>query len=127
MLAAVPLYYATLSVGSSRLILNLRTYDQSNDSSNPTKTDIFFHKAYGGSRTNDRFHSAIDSVLGNIGAPLRGGDDPEDGDDDEPQVPNGKGEHRDSTEDRADPLSPEITWSRSKQAVNEGGISEFQV
>ena len=110
---------------ANRLVLNLRTHSQSNNLPSPNiKTDIFFHRAYGGSHTNDRFHSAIDSVLGNIGAPLRGGDDPEDGDDDEPQVPNGKGEYRDSTEDRVDPLSPETTRSRSNQAVNEGGLSE---
>ena len=55
-----------------------------------TKTDTFFRRAYGGSRIDGGFLPAIDSVLGNIGAPLRVGDEPEDGDEDEgDEVPEG--------------------------------------
>ena len=69
---------------TNRLVLNLHMHSQSNDLTNPIiKTDIFFRQAYGGSRIDGRFQSAIDSVLGNIGAPLRVGNDPEDGEEDE--------------------------------------------
>ena len=90
------------------------------------KTDIFFRRAYGGSRADGRFQSAIDSVLGNIGAPLRVGDEPEDGDEDELRVPDGEREH--STEDGAVPLSLERTQSQSeREAINEGEISGLRV
>ena len=76
---------------ANRLVLNLRTHSQSNDLANPTtKTDIFFRRAYGGSHVDGRFQSATDSVWGNIGAPLRVGDDAEDGGRDELQTPNGE-------------------------------------
>ena len=92
---------------TNRLILNLRTHDQSNDLSNPTtKTDIFFRQAYGGSRIGGRFQTAIDSVLGNIGAPLRVGEDEEPEEDESPS-----GELED------DVVPP------SADAVNEGRIS----
>ena len=72
-----------------------------------------------------RFQSAIDSVLGNIGAPLRVGDELEDVDEDELQVPDGEQEH--STEDGVGPLSLERIPSQSeREGVNEGEISEVQ-
>lgn len=53
---------------TNRLILNLRTLEKSNISNPSTRTDIFFHQAYGGTHGRSSF---MDSVLGNIGAPLR--------------------------------------------------------
>ena len=44
---------------------------------------MFFQQAYGGSHIGGRFQSTIDSVLGNIGAPLRVDVDPEDEEEDE--------------------------------------------
>ena len=68
---------------TNRLVLNLRTNTQPSDLSNPTtKTDMFFQQAYGGSHVTGRFQSGIDSVLGNIGAPLRVGHDLEDREED---------------------------------------------
>ena len=89
---------------ANRLVLNLRTHSHSHDLPNPTtKTDMFFRQAYGGSRIDGRFQTAIDSVLGNIGAPLRVGDnEPEGGDGGGLQVPDGEREHR--TEDGLDTL-----------------------
>ena len=101
---------------------------QSNDSRNPTtKTDIFFRRAYRGSHIDSRIQSAIDSVLGNIGAPLRvGGELENDEEDDKLQALNGEREY--SPEGGADPLNLERTWSQSeREAINEGEISEFQV
>ena len=65
---------------ASRLVLNLRTHDKPNSSSPSTKTDIFFQNAYGGARDGGDRLSLMDSVLGNIGAPLRVGDEDEDED-----------------------------------------------
>ena len=44
---------------------------------------MFFCQAYGGSRIAGGLQPGIDSVLGNIGAPLRVGDDQEDEEEDE--------------------------------------------
>ena len=114
---------------ANRLVLNLRTHSHSHDLPNPTtKTDMFFRQAYGGSRIDGRFQTAIDSVLGNIGAPLRVGNEPEDRDEDVLEVPysSGEREHYNNTEDGVDPLGLERTRSRSEQeAVNGGEISEF--
>ena len=52
-------------------------YDKSNLSSPSTQTDIFFRNAYGGARDRPSF---VDSVLGNIGTPLRVGNEDEDDD-----------------------------------------------
>ena len=71
---------------------------------------MFFQQAYGGSRIAGRFQSSIDSVLGNIGAPLKVGDEPEDDgcyDDEQFQVTSGEREH--SAECAEDPLSLERT------------------
>ena len=111
------LYTSSLQVVlANRLVLNLRTHSQSNNLSNPgTKTDVFFQQAYGGTRGAGRLQSSmIDSVLGNIGAPLRVDYDLEDGDFEVDELAAGrKREH--STEGRVDrdPSSPEGTQRES--------------
>ena len=59
-----------------------------------------------------RFQSAIDSVLGNIGGPLRVSDDLEDGEEDEVQAAAGEGDRFERADEGVDPLNME--------AVNEG-------
>ena len=114
-----------VGVLTNRLILNLRTHDQSNDNDSlnrTTKTVVFFQRAYGGSRIAGRFQSGVDSVLGNIGAPLKVGYDLEDGEGDEHEVNRGKREH--CAEDGVDPLSLGSDGTQSeREVVNEGQIS----
>ena len=63
---------------ANRLVLNLRTRDKPNSSTPSTKTDIFFRNAYGGAQNPGDQPSFMGSVLGNIGAPLRVGDEDDD-------------------------------------------------
>ena len=114
----MPLHPFSLEVIlTNRLILNLRTHDRSSNPSNPTtKTDIFFQQVYGGSRIAGGFQSAIDSVLGNIGAPLRVDVDPEE---DEVQNPILVEDREHSVEDGVDPPSLEGAQSE-RDAANEG-------
>lgn len=64
---------------TNRLVLNLRIHDKPNyPSIPPTKMDIFFQNAYGGARNCGDHASFMDSVLGNIGAPLWVGNEDED-------------------------------------------------
>lgn len=59
---------------TSRLVLNLRTHDQSNGHSQvhpPAEIDMFFRVAYGRASNRDEPQSFIDTFLGNIGEPLR--------------------------------------------------------
>ena len=66
---------------TNHLVLNLRTHDKlHNASSLSTKMDIFFRNAYGGARNRGDRASFMDSILGNIGAPLRVGDENKDDD-----------------------------------------------
>ena len=105
-----------VGVLTNRLILNLRTHDQSNDNDSlnrTTNTVVFFQRAYGGSRIAGRFQSGVDSVLGNIGAPLRVGDGLDDGEEDE--LINGSYEH--SARGGMGHLRLEITKSE-REAVN---------
>ena len=65
---------------------------------------MFFQQAYGGTHIAGTFQSRINSMLGNIGAPLRVGDDLEDGEKDEIQNQMPVGDHKHSIELREDPL-----------------------
>ena len=82
---------------------------------------MFFQQAYGGSRIGGRFQSGIDSVLGNIGAPLRVGDDSEYEEDD--KFPS-RGKER-STEGGVNLPSQERARSEG-EAVDEGKASDFR-
>ena len=109
---------------ANRLVLNLRTHSHSHDLPNPTtKTDMFFRQAYGGSRIDGRFQTAIDSVLGNIGAPLRVGNDPEDGEEYEVQNPMPVEDREHSVEDGVDPLSLEGAQSERVADANVDSIA----
>ena len=89
---------------ANRLVLNLRSFKHSNsspggvelglggvpnlgDNSGNAEVDEFFRTTYGrrsNGKVSNNHHSVIDTVLGNIGEPLRvGEDDNGDGDEDE--------------------------------------------
>lgn len=59
---------------ANRLVLNLRSHAESERDESSVKsiqTDIFFRMAYGPTRRRGLAHTVGDSILGNIGEPLR--------------------------------------------------------
>ena len=59
---------------TNHLVLNLRSKGQSEDPTDPsTKTDMFFRSAYGQPEDPNNPQSIVNSILGNIGEPLRVG------------------------------------------------------
>ena len=60
------------SILVDHLVLNLRSYGKPHESSEATTiTDIFFRTAYGQAHRGDGPRSTMDTILGNIGEPLR--------------------------------------------------------
>ena len=80
-----------VAISANRLVLNLRLFAQSTNRQLPnligmgiaiSKTDAFFRRAYSGRHdlNPEEPRSMMDTILGNIGEPLRVGDEDEEKD-----------------------------------------------
>jgi len=85
---------------------------------------MFFQQAYGGTRITSLFQSRIDSMLGNLGAPLKVGGGLEDEEMKSLQVEQ-FGEH--SAENGVDPPSASLEGAVSeREAATEGVTPDFR-